>query len=34
VQVLSPGVYIAINGKIFEADKVQKNTDKGEFEDI
>ena len=32
VQVVSPGVYIAINGKIFEADKVKKNTDKGEFE--
>ena len=34
VQVLSHGVYIAINGKIFEADKVKKNTDKGEFEAI
>ena len=34
VQVVSPGVYIAINGKIFEADKVKKNTDKGEFETI
>jgi L-asparaginase len=34
VQVLNPGVYIAMNGKIFEADKVQKNTDKGEFETI
>lgn len=34
VQVVSPGVYIAINGKIFEADKVKKNTDKGEFEKI
>ena len=34
VQVLKPGVYIAMNGKIFEADKVKKNTDKGEFEAI
>ncbi len=34
VQVLPPGVYIAMNGKIFEADKVKKNTDKGEFERI
>jgi L-asparaginase len=34
VQVLSPGVYIAMNGKIFEAGKVKKNTDKGEFENI
>ena len=34
VQVLPKGVYIAMNGKIFEADKVKKNTDKGEFETI
>jgi L-asparaginase len=34
VQVLPTGVYIAMNGKIFEADKVQKNKDKGEFEAI
>jgi len=34
VQVVNPGVYIAMNGKIFEADKVKKNTDKGEFETI
>jgi L-asparaginase len=33
-QVLPPGVYIAMNGKIFEAGKVRKNTDKGEFEKI
>ena len=32
VQVLPKGVFIAMNGKIFEADKVQKNKDKGEFE--
>lgn len=34
VQVLKPGIYIAMNGKIFEAGKVKKNTDKGEFEAI
>ena len=34
VQVLPFGVYIAMNGKIFEADKVKKNTDKGEFESL
>jgi L-asparaginase len=33
-QVLSSGVYIAMNGKYFEADKVRKNTEKGEFEAI
>lgn len=32
VQVLKPGIYIAMNGKIFEAGKVKKNTDKGTFE--
>jgi L-asparaginase len=34
VQVLPKGVYIAMNGKVFEANKVQKNKDKGEFEAI
>jgi len=34
VQVLPIGVYIAMNGKIFEANKVLKNKDKGEFESI
>jgi len=33
-QVLPTGVYIAMNGKYFEAHKVKKNTDKGEFEAI
>lgn len=33
-QVLPNGVYIAMNGKYFEADKVRKNTEKGEFEAI
>lgn len=32
VQVLTPGVYIAMNGKIFEAGKVIKNTVEGVFE--
>jgi L-asparaginase len=34
VQILTPGVYIVMNGKVFEAGKVKKNTDKGEFESI
>ncbi len=34
VQVLKPGIYIAMNGKIFEAGKVKKNTDKGTFEPL
>lgn len=34
VQVLPKGVYIAMNGKVFEAGKVKKNTDKGEFESL
>ena len=32
VQVLPKGVYIAMNGKVFEANKVQKNKERGEFE--
>ena len=32
VQLLKPGVYIAMNGKIFAADKVRKNRGKGYFE--
>lgn len=34
VQLLKSGVYIAMNGKIFSADKVRKNRDKGCFEAI
>ena len=34
VQVLSHGVYIAMNGKYFRWDKVQKNKDSGKFEKI
>ena len=33
-QVLPTGIFIAMNGKIFEADKVIKNTNRGEFESI
>ena len=33
-QVLPTGVYIAMNGKYFEADKVRKNIEIGEFEAI
>lgn len=33
-QVLPPGVYIAMNGKCFPWDRVRKNRDRGEFEDI
>jgi L-asparaginase len=32
VQSLTPGVYIAMNGKIFPADKVRKNLKKNRFE--
>jgi L-asparaginase len=34
VQVLSPGVYIAMNGKCFGWDRVRKNRERGEFEEI
>jgi len=34
VQLLDPGVYIAMNGRIFTWDNVQKNRDRGEFEAI
>ena len=33
VQVLAPGVYIAMNGRIFPADKVRKNLALNKFED-
>ncbi len=33
-QILPSGVYISMNGKMFEAGKVRKNLDKGEFEAI
>ncbi len=34
VQLLKSGVYIAMNGEIFTADKVRKNRDKGRFEAV
>ncbi len=33
-QVLPPGIYIAMNGRYFEADSVQKNYNTGFFEDL
>ncbi len=33
VQIAKPGVYIAMNGRVFEADKVRKNLDKNWFEE-
>jgi L-asparaginase len=34
VQVLPPGVYVAMNGRCFPADRVRKNRDTGVFESI
>ncbi|MBI4272639.1 asparaginase [Candidatus Uhrbacteria bacterium] len=34
VQTLPPGVYISMNGKYFKWDNVQKNKEKGEFEEV
>ncbi len=34
VQVLPPGVYIAMNGKAFPWDRVRKNRERGEFEEL
>jgi L-asparaginase len=34
VQVLTPGVYISMNGKCFPWDRVRKNRERGEFEEI
>jgi L-asparaginase len=31
VQVLSPGVYIAMNGQVFKAGQVQKDRQQGRF---
>ena len=33
VQTLSPGVYVAMNGRIFDSDKVRKNPDTRRFQD-
>ena len=32
LQTLGPGVYIAMNGRVFEAGHVRKNRDAGRFE--
>ena len=34
VQVLPPGVYIAMNGKCFPWDRVRKNRERAEFEEL
>jgi len=34
VQVLPPGVYVAMNGRVFDWDKVVKNRDTGIFEPV
>jgi len=34
VQSLSPGVYVVMNGRIFDADKVRKNQETRKFEDV
>jgi L-asparaginase len=34
LQILEPGVYISMNGKVFGANNVRKNLEKGEFETI
>lgn len=34
VQILNPGVYIAMNGRIFDPDRVRKNLDQNRFEEI
>ena len=34
VQVLPPGVYIAMNGKCFPSNRCRKNRERGEFEEI
>lgn len=34
VQLLEPGVYIAMNGQVFTWDNVRKNKERGEFEAI
>ena len=34
VQILPPGVYLAMNGKCFPWDRVRKNRERGEFEEL
>ena len=33
-QILKPGVYIAMNGRVFDWDKVTKNKETGVFEQL
>ena len=33
VQILPPGIYVAMNGKCFPWDRVRKNRERGEFEE-
>jgi L-asparaginase len=34
VQLLEPGVYIAMNGRVFDWENVRKNRERGEFEPV
>ncbi len=34
VQLLPPGVYVVMNGRIFDSDRVRKNVELGRFEEI
>jgi len=34
VQLLEPGVYLAMNGRYFQWDRVRKNRDTGTFETV
>lgn len=34
VQTLPPGIYVAMNGKCFPWDRVRKNRERGEFEEV
>jgi L-asparaginase len=34
VQALQPGVYVAMNGRVFNWDNVRKNRKRGEFEEL
>jgi L-asparaginase len=33
VQLLAPGVYVVMNGRVFSWDRVRKNYDRGVFEE-
>ena len=34
VQVLTPGVYIAMNGRVFDPDRIKKNPEQNWFEEL